>query len=505
MVVAYLNLLYRASTEVSLVSRYNVYDCVMAFTFKNIRSFKNCKHFAFNINPKRNFGDKPNRWRTFTDTSGSKYKLGLIVFAGSASAIYMKWKLSSSQISYGDKLYSYNHRQNDQAHGSSNLSEFFGNFFPKVEALINSSKRPNEDHVLKGLKLNHRERRFMKFASVEHQGQLYMTPQDFIESVTDSEPRPRLKRRVVHENDLERFGSETPNLAKGSPHMFRTIYDKGVISYTEYLFLLSILTKPQTGFRIAFNMFDTDGNERVDKEEFLVLEKIFSTARKDRLSRAMEGVTKTSPSKTDEDIEEVEDELQKCHTVDTMLLVHFFGKKGKQDLKFEEFKTFMENLQTEVLEIEFNEFSKGLPTISELDFAKILLRYTYLGSDQYEMYLERLLDRLPEEIGITFAEFKSFCQFLNTLDDFSIAMKMYTLADQPISQDEFHRAVKICTGQELSDHIVDTVFKIFDDDGDGQLSYKEFIAIMRNRLHRGFKTTIHGYLFSLCLLIHFDF
>lgn len=43
----------------------------------------------------------------------------------------------------------------------------------------------------------------------------------------------------------------------------------------------------------------------------------------------------------------------------------------------------MENLQTEVLEIEFNEFSKGLPAITELDFAKILLRYTYLQSDQY--------------------------------------------------------------------------------------------------------------------------
>ena len=46
------------------------------------------------------------------------------------------------------------------------------------------------------------------------------------------------------------------------------------------------------------------------------------------------------------------------------------------------FHRFMENLQTEVLQIEFNEFSKGLPTISELDFAKILLRYTYLQSDQ---------------------------------------------------------------------------------------------------------------------------
>ncbi|XP_063611395.1 calcium uptake protein 3, mitochondrial-like [Penaeus indicus] len=344
-----------------------------------------------------------------------------------------------------------------------------------------------DEQTLRGLKLNHRERRFIKFSSVEYQGQLYMTPQDFIESVTDSEPRPRLKRRVLTERDLERFMQETPLLSKGSPDMFRTIFDKGIISYTEYLFLLSILTKPQTGFRIAFNMFDTDGNERVDKEEFLVLEKIFSTARRDRLNRALEGAVKQTEGEDGEVEEVLEDELQKSHVVDTTLLLHFFGKKGKQDLKFEEFKMFMENLQTEVLEIEFNEFSKGLPAITELDFAKILLRYTYLQSDQYEMYLERLLDRIPEGRGITFTEFKSFCQFLNTLDDFAIAMRMYTLADQPISQEEFHRAVKICTGTELSPHIVDTVFKIFDDDGDGQLSYKEFIAIMRDRLHRGFK------------------
>ncbi|XP_045101554.1 calcium uptake protein 3, mitochondrial-like isoform X7 [Portunus trituberculatus] len=357
-------------------------------------------------------------------------------------------------------------------------------------AVVQAAKprRHIDESSLRGLKLNHRERRFIKFSSVEYQGQLYMSPQDFIESVTDSEPRPRLKRRMLTEKDLEQFAQETPVLSKGSPDMFRTIFDKGIISYTEYLFLLSILTKPQTGFRIAFNMFDTDGNERVDKEEFLVLEKIFSTARRDRLNRALEGAVKANDADADDEVV-LEDELQKSHVVDTTLLLHFFGRKGKQDLKFEEFKMFMENLQTEVLEIEFNEFSKGLPAITELDFAKILLRYTYLQSDQYEMYLERLLDRIPEGKGITFSEFKSFCQFLNTLDDFAIAMKMYTLADQPISQEEFHRAVKICTGAELSPHIVDTVFKIFDDDGDGQLSYKEFIAIMRDRLHRGFKQT----------------
>lgn len=38
----------------------------------------------------------------------------------------------------------------------------------------------------------------------------------------------------------------------------------------------------------------------------------------------------------------------------------------------------MDNLQTEVLELEFYEFSKGNIAITEVDFAKILLRYTYL-------------------------------------------------------------------------------------------------------------------------------
>jgi Ca2+-binding EF-hand superfamily protein len=55
--------------------------------------------------------------------------------------------------------------------------------------------------------------------------------------------------------------------------------------------------------------------------------------------------------------------------------------------------------------------------------------------------------------------------------------------------DEFNRAVKICTGYELNRHLIDTVFAIFDEDGDGLLSYKEFIAIMKDRVHRGFKVS----------------
>ena len=380
------------------------------------------------------------------------------------------------------------------------------------------SRKPGgrrDDETQKAVKLTMRERRFIKFASAEYDGQLYMTPQDFLDSVVEAEPRPRLKRRVIADKELEVMRNSIPSLRQGSPHMFRNLRDKGIISYTEYLFLLSILTKPKSGFQIAFNMFDTDGNERVDKTEFLVIRRLLGGALKRRhldeeTKRAMEKVfshawrgrhgtdTKeilellTERQTTPEEIQVqfIDDDqgLQRRHAVDTSLMIHFFGKDGMNELKYEDFKRFMENLQQEVLELEFHEFSKGRDTISELDFAKILLRYTYIDTEECDKYLDRIMQNSELQTGITFNEFRLFYQFLNNLDDFSIAMRMYTLADHPISKDEFQRAVKICTGSLLSFHMIDTIFALFDEDGDGQLSYKEFIAIMKDRLHRGFKS-----------------
>ncbi|XP_055704681.1 calcium uptake protein 3, mitochondrial isoform X3 [Phlebotomus papatasi] len=330
------------------------------------------------------------------------------------------------------------------------------------------------------IKLTSREKRFINFASVEIDGQLYMTPQDFLDSVIEQEPRPRLKRKFLGLTEIGFVKDVTPSLNKGSSQLFRNLRDKGIVSYTEYLFLLSILTKPHSAFRIAFNMFDTDGNQRVDKHEFLVMERIFSYAWREK-----RGIG--SDKEQNEYMLTNDEGLQRRHKIDTTLQVHFFGPKGNKDLHYEGFYKFMDDLQTEVLELEFNEFSKGKPAISEIDFATILLRYTYLDVDDHDKYLDRLLDRV-EEKGITFKEFRDFCQFLNNLEDFSIAMRMYTLADRAISKDEFSRAVKICTGFTLTPHIIKTVFAIFDEDGDGLLSYKEFIAIMKDRLHRGCKS-----------------
>lgn len=163
------------------------------------------------------------------------------------------------------------------------------------------------------------------------------------------------------------------------------------------------------------------------------MEKIFSFA-----WRGKRGLELEENEDAQEDDHYVDDEqgLQRKHKVDTTLQIHFFGKKGNKDLEFDGFYKFMRNLQTEVLELEFHEFSKGHEKISEVDFAKILLRYTYLDTDEYDNYLDRLLDREAKEKGVTFEEFRQFCQFLNNLEDFSIAMRMYTLADRSISKGE---------------------------------------------------------------------
>jgi fructoselysine-6-P-deglycase FrlB-like protein len=56
----------------------------------------------------------------------------------------------------------------------------------------------------------------------------------------------------------------------------------------------------------------------------------------------------------------------------------------------------MDNLQTEVLELEFGEFSHGMKTITEVEFAQILLRYTILTADEHEEYLERLRSKVTD-------------------------------------------------------------------------------------------------------------
>uniref|UniRef100_A0A3B3ZY57 EF-hand domain-containing protein n=1 Tax=Periophthalmus magnuspinnatus TaxID=409849 RepID=A0A3B3ZY57_9GOBI len=312
-----------------------------------------------------------------------------------------------------------------------------------------------EEQKVVGTNLSARRLRFIQFASVVYQDEPYMTPRDFLYSVM-----------------LENV--DTASKAVAGSYLFRSLGDNGLISYTEYLFLLTILTKPRTGFHIAFKMLDVDGNEQVDKKEFLKV--------KNQTSHLISDLFVSSQQSPAE--EEV---------VNTTLQAYFFGVKGQNKLQYQDFRRFMENLQSEVQEMEFLQFSKGMDTMRREDFAEWLLHYT--NEEDNEVYWQNMRKKIPAGQSITFEEFRAFCLFTNNLEDFAVSMKMVTEANRPVGMAQFKRAVRIATGHDLSDNVLDTVFKLFDMDGDNCLSHKEFIGVMTDRVLRGLKpqTGISGY------------
>jgi len=92
--------------------------------------------------------------------------------------------------------------------------------------------------------------------------------------------------------------------------------------------------------------------------------------------------------------------------------------------------------------------------------------------------------------GVTFEQFCDFCELLNSLDDFEIAMMMFTIAGCSVSEDEFGRAAKVCLGKPLDKSVVSIVFSIFDVDGDRKLSYREFLSVMKKWKLRGLRVSV---------------
>ncbi|XP_041081329.1 calcium uptake protein 3, mitochondrial-like isoform X4 [Polyodon spathula] len=410
---------------------------------------------------------------------------GMCVAAGGAVAYYYFCHVNNSNRGKG-LMFNINNKKD---------------LLPSLPAVAAKEQSRGLDFEDGDVYISSHEQRFRMFSSVEYEGQLYMTPQNFIESVTMDEPKYRRQWKSLSKQELEQILAATPPVWRGTSKLFRNLRDGGIIAYTEYLFLLCILTKPHAGFKIAFKMFDADGNQMVDKKEFLVLQEIF---RKKNEKKGRKGDAEKSAQLNLQlygyQFAPINNRAEESMMVDTTLLMHFFGKKGKAELNYDDFYRFMDNLQTEVLEIEFLTYSKGMTTISEEDFARILLRYTNV--ENISSYLDSVRQRISEEKGLTFDEFRSFFQFLNNLEDFAIAMQMYNFANRSIGQDEFKRAVYVATGLKLSQHLVNTVFKIFDVDRDEQLSYKEFIGIMKDRLHRGsrgYKTVQRYTTFKSCI------
>jgi len=344
------------------------------------------------------------------------------------------------------------------------------------ERILVAASKTEEEPV----KMSRREQRFHQFASSEYNGQIVMTPFDFIESIIENQPKiSRRGKFRLTQKDIEDMIASTPGIEDGKNTLFRDLNHNGVITYSEYLFLVTILTKSSAGLKTALKMMDVNGDQEITSEEFHLVVSMINKA----ASQNTRGHSDVS--------------LKLNHTT---LLLHLFGENADKVVSFERFFKFMDDFHEEVLELEFHEYSKSLKRISEVDFAKILLRNTILSEQEYSEYIDRLKTRIEYQKGVTMEQFKSFHEFLNNIEDFIIAVNMTNVVHQPVDKavgvksilrqpvdkDLFSRAIKVTTGEDIDPYVIDVIFKLFDKDGDGKLSQQEFIGIMKDRLKRGF-------------------
>jgi Ca2+-binding EF-hand superfamily protein len=223
-------------------------------------------------------------------------------------------------------------------------------------------------------------------------------------------------------------------------------------------------------FEIAFRMFDLNGDGDVDCEEF---EKVATLIRQ-----------QTSIGSRHRDHANTGNTFK---GVNSALTTYFFGPNLKGKLTIEKFLDFQEKLQKEILSLEFRrKHPNENGNISEADFTELLLAYAGYPQKKKARMLKRVKKTFRDHgQGISKQDYLNFFHFLNNINDVDTALTFYHIAGASIDQATLKHVAKTVAHVDLSDHVIHVVFTIFDENLDGQLSNKEFIAVMKNRLLRG--------------------
>lgn len=151
--------------------------------------------------------------------------------------------------------------------------------------------------------------------------------------------------------------------------------------------------------------------------------------------------------------------------VNSALITYFFGPDLDKKLTINKFLEFQQQLQREILSLEFerkhpNEEGK----ISEVDFAELLLAYAGLNTKKKQRKLKRVKKRFRDNcLGITKDDYLDFFHFINNITDVDTALTFYHIAGASIDQATLRHVAKTVAKVDLTDHVIDVVFTIFDD------------------------------------------
>ncbi|XP_022704034.1 calcium uptake protein 1 homolog, mitochondrial-like isoform X3 [Varroa jacobsoni] len=281
---------------------------------------------------------------------------------------------------------------------------------------------------------------FRYFASVKVQYEngemeIFMTPQDFLRSITPGIMQPQ---------------------GYGLDH-YKKIDAK------------NISTASKRHFEIAFRMIDLNGDGDIDFDEF---EKVQAIIR-----------NQTSIGSRHRDHQGTGNIYK---GVSSALCTFFFGENLDKKLTVDRFLDFQRELQTEILTLEFLRHDPVDGKIPEWEFAELLVAYAGLNDKKKNRMLKRIKKLFKESSqGITLFDYLQFFHFLNNITEVDTALTFYHIAGASIDPPTLKHVAQTVAHVELSDHVVNVLFALFDENMDGQLSNREFVSVMKERLHRG--------------------
>ena len=114
-------------------------------------------------------------------------------------------------------------------------------------------------------------RYFATYKLVDEKGnsEVMMTPQDFLRSISPGEKQPEnLGLDQFISVALTEVHTIATKLELDTESVFYQLGAGGLISFSDYIFLLTVLSTSRRHFQIAFKMFDLNGDGNVDADEF---------------------------------------------------------------------------------------------------------------------------------------------------------------------------------------------------------------------------------------------
>ena len=281
------------------------------------------------------------------------------------------------------------------------------------------------------------------------------------------------------------------------------VQKQGLLSFTDFCFLINILAIPLRYMDVAFLAFDIIADGNMHANEYL---------------KVMTKITKhTGGLRRFDDCGTYEELIRNKYSG---IMNYLFGKTRNKAMQKDKFLKFRGQIIDDILWLEFQRYCKNLPDLpnmppqqfpvmTDLEFCEHLLENTTFPAKKKAQMLGRVTKFFGESASnptqlceaITFDMFKNFYHVLYCGADLERAMYFRDLDNGGITKDEFIEFSKSISDVEVDSHIVDVIFLLLDQEGlitqeglltkarkDGLLSKEHFSPLLAEwRLSRAFK------------------